>query len=201
MEERLVKVDPLTKRYSLDTGMLPLARAVLERTNFTALVQPELDRLSSMYGLTAIGVELSGPDYMLVVAISRAPVLVRLQVDVGSRFPSLISATGRCVAAFGGYASEDIEARFRKLRWENAPSLEVWRKEVEQVKRKGYSLDRGNYISGVAVIAVPVLDTHHRMTQSIVMVGLADQITSTTATAMAEEMRKSADAVAKQLFA
>src|SRR5882757_8802562 len=41
--EQLVKVEPLTKQYSLGAGMLPLARAVLENSDFTSLVRPRLD--------------------------------------------------------------------------------------------------------------------------------------------------------------
>ena len=67
--EQLLKVDPGTKRYSLGTGMLPLARAVLANSGFATLVQSELDRLSERYGVTAIGVGLSG---MMAAALWRA---------------------------------------------------------------------------------------------------------------------------------
>ena len=59
--EQLVRVDPLTKQYSLGVGMLPLARAVLENSDFPSLVRPKLDDLSSCYGVTAIGIELPRP--------------------------------------------------------------------------------------------------------------------------------------------
>ena len=42
--EDLLQVDPLTKRYRLGVGMLPLARAVLENSDFPNLVRPKLDR-------------------------------------------------------------------------------------------------------------------------------------------------------------
>ena len=56
--KQLVQVDPLTKRYRLGVGMLPLARAVLENSDFPNLVRPKLDDLSSRYGVMAIGVEV-----------------------------------------------------------------------------------------------------------------------------------------------
>ena len=54
VSEQLVRVDPTTKHYSLGTGMLPLARAVLVNSDFASLVQPRLDDLSKRYGVTAI---------------------------------------------------------------------------------------------------------------------------------------------------
>ncbi len=200
IQEKLVKVNAYSKRYSLDLGMLPLARAVLETSSFAALVQPALDRLSKQYGLTAIGVEMLGLEHMIVVALSRSPARLGLHVVVGSRFPALISASGRCVAAFGNHPWNDVAQRFRSLRWDNAPKLDVWRKEVESAKQKGYSIDRSNYINGVAIIAVPVLDANQHMAQGIVLLGLAEQINNSAAIAIAQDMRTAAATVASQLF-
>lgn len=197
-QEKLVKIDPL-KRYGLDVGMLPLARAVLANSSFVTLVQPELDRLSKQYGLNAFGVETRGLEQMVVVARSRSRVPFGLQVEVGSRFPALISATGRCVAAFGKHAWSDIERRFRTLRWQNAPDFDTWRREVETVSRNGYSIDRGNYINGVTIIAVPILDPNGMMSQGIVLLGLTEQIRNRTAIAMAKDMRTAAELVARQM--
>ena len=135
--EQLLQVDPQTKRYRLGVGMLPLARAVLENSDFPSLVRPKLDVLSNRYGVTAIGVELPDLDNMIVVALARSQAPVRLHVDVGSRFPALISATGRCVAAFSEQPWKEIEKRFRLLRWHNAPSYDTWRKEVDAGTKAG----------------------------------------------------------------
>ena len=72
-------------------------------------MQPRLDDLSKRYGVTAIGVEVPDLDHMIVVTLSRTQAPVRLHVDVGSRFPALISATGRCVAAFSEQPWSEIE--------------------------------------------------------------------------------------------
>ena len=198
VSEQLVKVDPSTKHYSLGIGMLPLARAVLERSGFSSLAQSELDRLSGRYGVTAIGLEIIGLEHMIVVALSRAQAPVRLHVDVGSRFPALISATGRCVAAFGEHAWSEVEKRFRSLHWQNAPKYEAWRKDIESVRRKGYSIDRGNYINGVVIVAVPVPTTHRTLSHCIAAVGLVDQLDHATAVSLAQDMRTAAETVASQ---
>jgi DNA-binding IclR family transcriptional regulator len=78
---------------------------LLRQDGFSDLEQDNLDALSKRFGVTAIGVEASGLDHMIVVAIARPAQPFRLHVDVGSRFPALISASGRCIAAFGAYDS------------------------------------------------------------------------------------------------
>jgi DNA-binding IclR family transcriptional regulator len=199
VSEQLVRVDPTTKHYSLGTGMLPLARAVLVNSDFASLVQPRLDDLSQRYGVTAIGVEVPDLDHMIVVTLSRTQAPVRLHVDVGSRFPALISATGRCVAAFSQHPWSEIEKRFRSLRWQNAPNYETWRKEIDGVRRHGFSIDRGNYIAGVAIVAVPVLNARRTITHTIAAVGLVSQLDRTTSVALAQDMRVAAETVASQL--
>jgi DNA-binding IclR family transcriptional regulator len=197
--EQLLQVDRQTKQYRLGVGMLPLARAVLENGDFPSLVRPRLDELSGRYGVTAIGVELPDLDHMVVVALSRAQAPVRLHVDVGSRFPALISATGRCLAAFSDHPWSEIEKRFRRLRWHNAPAYETWRKEVDAARRQRFSIDRGNYIAGVTIVAVPVLNVRGTITHTIAAVGLGNQLDRATSLALARAMRDAAQEVAAQL--
>jgi DNA-binding IclR family transcriptional regulator len=197
--EQLVRIDPIAKQYSLGVGMLPLARAVLEQSDFPSLVRPLLDELSKRYGVTAIGVELPDLDHMIVVALARAQTPVRLHVDVGSRFPALISATGRCLAAYSAHPWSEIEKRFHRLRWHNAPGYEAWRKEVDQARRQGFSIDRGNYIAGVTIVAVPVLNGQGTITRTLAAVGLGNQLDRATSLRLARDMKAAAQELTAHL--
>ena len=198
--EQLLQVDPQTKQYRLGVGMLPLARAVLENGDFPSLVRPKLEDLSSRYGLTTIGVEVPDLNHMIVVALARAQVPVGLHVEVGSRFPALISASGRCVAAFSEHPRNEIERRFRLLRWDNAPPYDTWRKEVDKVRRQGFSIDRGNYIAGVTIVAAPVLNGRGTISHTIAAAGLGNQLDRARSLALARDMRSAAREVATQLI-
>jgi DNA-binding IclR family transcriptional regulator len=192
--EELVRVDA-GKQYTLGMGTLALARASLESDGFPAAVQPHLDALSKRYGVTAIGLELPNLTHMIVVALSRNQSPVRLHVDVGSRFPTLISATGRCIAAFGGHAPAEIEKRFKALRWDNAPGWDAWRREVEVARRQGYSIDRNAYIAGVTIVSVPILNEASAMTRGIAAVGITGQLDRAKSVELALEMQKAARSV------
>lgn len=198
VDEEFVRVDA-TKRYSLGAGILPIARSVLEGGGFAAAVQPGLDRLARTWGTTAIGVEAQGLEHMVVMALSHSHVPFRLHVDVGSRFPALISATGRLVAAHTTQPWAEIERRFRALRWQNAPTLDAWRREVERVRKRGYAIDRGNYIHGVAVISVPILDPRGTLTHALVVIGVAEQLDNARCAAIAADMQAEAQRVSSLL--
>src|SRR5580692_2594819 len=53
--EEFVSFDTDTKRYSLEAGVLTLARHWLRRNPFNELVQPVLDRISQSFGVTMLG--------------------------------------------------------------------------------------------------------------------------------------------------
>lgn len=158
--EELVSLDADTKRYRLEAGVLTLARQWLRRDRFADLAQAPLDRLAQGFGLTMLGVQIFGLDHIVVVAMSQSSQNFQLSTQVGSRFPALISATGRCIAAFGHYPPEELRRRFDTLRWEQAPGWDEWQAQVRQTREQGFAVDSGNYISGVTVVAAPVWKAH-----------------------------------------
>lgn len=199
VDEEMLRVDA-AKRYSLGAGILPLARSVLEGGGFAAAAQPALDRLARAWGATAIGVEAGGLEHMLVLALSHSHVPFRLHVDVGSHFPALISATGRLVAAYTTQPWAEVERRFRALRWQNAPTLETWRRDVDRVRKRGYAVDRGNYIHGVAVVSVPILDARRALTHALVVIGVAEQLDNARCAAIAADMQVEAERLSTLLL-
>lgn len=201
VDEGLVKVDPGTKRYSLGVGMLALARNVIESHPFPVLAQPVLDRLSAAWHVTAIGVEIGSGDDIVVLALSRSNAPFRLHIDVGSRFPAMTSATGRLVAAYSEWPRAELERRFRAAHWDDRPDFDGWLKEVDTVRRKGFALDRGNYISGVAVVAVPVFDRRGRLSHALVAAGVGDQIAGAKAQGLAKDLQEEAQRLSDLLAA
>lgn len=174
--EELVAVDPDTKRYSLEAGVLTLARHWLRRNQFTDIAQPVLDRISQTFNVTVLGVQIVGLDHIIVVAASEAGSNFQLSAQVGSRFPALISATGRCIAAFGDYDEQVLNARFATLRWDDPPTFEQWREQVAQTREQGYAVDPGNYISGVTVLAAPVWKGPGQLSHALVVLAIGNTL-------------------------
>lgn len=174
--EEFVSFDPDTKRYSLEAGVLTLARHWLRRNRFNDLAQPVLDRMSQTFGVTMLGVHIVGLDHIIVIAVSQSGQNFQLSTQIGSRFPALISATGRCIAAFGNHPEEEIEARFKTLRWDDPPSYEEWKKQVAQTRAQGFAIDAGNYISGVTVVAAPVWRARGTLSHALVAIGVGSAL-------------------------
>ena len=175
MAEELVSFDADTKRYALEAGVLTLARQWLRRNRFGDLAQPVIDRLAQQFGVTMLGVQIMGLDHIIAVAVAQAGGF-QLSVQVGTRFPALISATGRCIAAFGQYPEADLKARFDRLRWEEPPTFEQWQAQVAETREQGFGADEGNYISGVTVLAAPIWKNTGRPSPALVAIGVGSTL-------------------------
>lgn len=197
--EELVSFDADTKRYALAAGVLTLARGWLRRDQFADLAQGHLDRLSRDFGVTMLGVEIFGIDHIIAVAVSQAGGGFQLATQVGSRFPALISATGRCIAAFGGYPESQLEARFRTLRWEDPPGFDEWQQQVAQTREQGFGIDQGNYIAGVTVLAAPVWRLRGRPSHALVAIGLTSALTRAGLPEIQDALIASARSITQQM--
>ena len=191
MAEGLVKFDENTKLYDLDTGLVSIAHRVLQNNRFLQDLQATLHQLAEHLGMTMLAVKTAGLDEMTVVALATTSSPIRLHADVGSRFPSLISATGRLVAALGGYNKSDLKKRFDKLKWDKPMSFGDWWNQVQLTKKDRYAIDDGAFMAGVAVVSVPVFE-NGKMTYSIVAMGLRDQMADLGIENVATELRAAA---------
>lgn len=198
-EEELVAFDHDTKRYSLEAGVLTLARNWLKRDQFNDLAQPVLDRLAHGFGLTMLGVQAVGLDHMIVVAMSQSGQSFQLSTQIGGRFPALISATGRCIAAFGDYPEAELEARFHTLRWDDPPSFAQWQEQVRQTRAQGFAVDEGQYIAGVTVVSAPVWKTPGRPIHAIVAIGIGSALKRNGLNALQDGLLSAARSLSHQL--
>jgi DNA-binding IclR family transcriptional regulator len=193
--EEMVAFDPAAKLYALDAGVLTLARGLLRQGDFAQRAQGALDAIAKQFGVTTIAVRLIGLEHMVVIAICRSELKVRLHVDIGSRFPALISATGRCIAAFGGHPKAEIRKAFARLRWDRPPTFKTWSDEVAATKVNGIGIDRGQYIHGITIVATPVFDDAGAVTHCLVAVGLSDQLPSTRGEAIGAALKQASAAL------
>lgn len=167
LADEMVAFDPDTKRYSLGPGVLTLAQYWSRQNRFGDLVQPHLDEISEAFDVTVVATQSFGLDHVTIIAISRSAGAFRFSAHIGTRFPALTSATGRCLAAFGAYSDDEIRARFKQIKWDQPLDYETWRQQVERARERGYAVDAGNFISGMISVAAPVFDAQGEVSHAI----------------------------------
>ena len=197
--EEFVSFDADTKRYALEAGVLTLARHWLRRNQFNNLAEPVLDRIGQAFDVTMIGVQIVGLEHIIVVAASQSGHNFQLSTQIGSRFPALISATGRCIAAFGGHSESDLRERFKMLRWDEPPTFDQWKEEVRQTSTQGFAVDSGNYISGVTVVAAPVWRARGKLGHALVAIGIGNTLRRNRLPALQDALVSAAQTLSNQL--
>jgi DNA-binding IclR family transcriptional regulator len=177
VDEGFVSFDDNKKTYKSGIGLLTLVCDAVGNAEFPRVVQSTLDSISLENHVTAAAIEVDNRERTVVVAVSRASSFISLHVSVGSRFPSLVSATGRCVAARSGLSREKLKKRFEALRWEKDPSFDEWYGDVERAKVDGFAIDRGNFTRGLTVLAALIPRGATPTVRGIALVGLEHHMT------------------------
>lgn len=199
VDEELVAFDANTKSYTLQAGVLTLARGWLRRNNFASLAQPYLDRMARQFGVSMLGVQVVGIEHIILVATGQGGGNFQLSAEVGSRFPALISATGRCIAAFGKHDPALVRERFETLRWDDPPQFDEWLAQVEETRIRGYGVDDGNYIAGVQVVAAPVPASNGTPAHALIAIGLASSVQRAGVETLGEALVNAANSIAEQM--
>jgi DNA-binding IclR family transcriptional regulator len=79
------------------------------------------------------------------------------------------------------------------LRWAGTLDFETWYLEVQQAAQNEYSVDRGTYIAGITIVAVPVRQPNSMPTHTLVCASLTNQLTEADLTDLINQMRLQAN--------
>ena len=199
-KEGAVTFDPATKKYALGPGLLAFGAAYVKGNAFVREVQSHLDSLAWQWNVAATAVKLSDDSHFIVTNTASMPHGFSLNVSVGSRFPALISAPGKCLAAFGAWSDDTLAAEFAKLKWQAPPTLEAWFKDVEKARRDGFAIDVGNHIRGITTIAAPVFDDDKAVTQCVAASTLREQLPAAKRDAICADVVKLAAKLQRELY-
>ena len=155
-----VRVDPDSRRYSLGPAALTIGAAYLDNMDVRELAVEPMRRLVNVTGETAT---LSIRDGWSRIYIDQMapPREVKMTVRLGIPFPLHAGGSSKAFLAF--LPDDEID------RYLAQPSLvgltpitltdpSVIRKEIEAIRKRGYSLSFGERQSGAASAAAPVLD-------------------------------------------
>ncbi len=161
LDQNYLHYFPSTGLFRLGPKVMSLGYSALLGFDLAELAEPYLDDLSKKINENVnLGV-LDGIDMVYLVRI-RVHTIFSLNLTVGSRVASHNSAIGRALLA---YVSEDrLQAVIKEMGRD--PEIagkigrngEELRRHLDVVREKGYALTDGEFLPGLASVAVPVFD-------------------------------------------
>lgn len=189
--ERLLVFDVDTKRYGLGLGLVELAHGALD-AGFISFIRPRLEEMAMRFGVAALLWQDAGQNRFVLVDKAESNHTIRVNLTIGQRFPALIGAFGRCVAAQSGIAKQELFERFAELRWENPPDFEDYWNQVEEARRNGFAIDEGNFDAGITTVATVIPNQSGNPMMAISIIGLTTQFAEIDMQALTEAVKSAA---------
>ena len=150
-----------TRKFRLALKVLDLGFNAIARSDLRERARPILRGLTGTINEAASVGVLDGPDVIYVERVQAG--LARLGVDIriGSRVPAYSTAVGHAILAWLPPSAQIsiLQSRPRKQLTETTPTdLDVLLARLAEVRRRGYAVSDQETVSGVYVLAAPVLD-------------------------------------------
>jgi IclR family pca regulon transcriptional regulator len=151
--------------YSLTPRVLELGYAFLSSLSLTEVAEPHLERMvAEIHESSSVSV-LDGDD---IVYVARVPTsrIMRVSINVGTRFPAYATSMGRVLLA--GLDDGELDAylervELRRLSSRTVASVKALRAELDRVRRQGWAMVDQELEDGLRSVAVPVRDRAGRV--------------------------------------
>lgn len=189
--------DPVT-RWQLTDRMLMLSRRVPRQVDLRQAALPHMrwlqaETLESLY----LTVPNLGTGTMVLIEKLDSTLPVRAYTPIGSMIPMRAAAIGKAVLA--ALSDEKIEEILRidvSAAATSAPLKpeDLWR-EIEETRKNGYAVARGEWRSGICAVAAAVLDEHAQPIASLGVSTPAFRFSEETIPALGAQVKKATRAI------
>ena len=144
--------------FSLTPRVLTLGMAYVGSIGLWEIARPHLERLVAGTGESSSMTQLDGSDIVYVARVA-VPKIIALRVEIGTRFPAVQTSQGKVLLA--ALAPEELGATLAVPSRSGLPayigrSTEQLRRELTEVRARGWALADEELAPGVRSVAVPV---------------------------------------------
>lgn len=152
--------DEATQRFRLSGKLLGLGCRGTGTDRLLEFSQDILPKLQDETCETALVGRIIG-DYGVVLQQSPSKQAIKVQVEIGVRFPLHTAAPAKAILAWMSHAERErvLEGMsFHKFTNNTITSRKAFREALEIVQEVGYAVDHGEEVEGIACVAAPVFD-------------------------------------------
>lgn len=161
--------DDRTRRYRGGLKLAKLGGSVIANYDLRRAVRPVLERLHESTGLvTTLGIR-DDDTGIYIDKIEPDGLMFRLHSEIGKSFPLHSTALGKALLAHADAAIVGRLTRRKLTRYTDYTITDgtVLREELEQVRRRGYAVDRQEITRGLTCVAAPVRSIEGRVTAAL----------------------------------
>ena len=160
----LIQQDETSGQYALGSLAIQLGLIALKQVDPVRLGLQALPELARDLGCT-VCLAVWGEQAPVIVRVEEAPTAVRVAMRHGTPASLLHTGTGKLFAAFG--PRTEIERALAAQGHAGALDKPAFAKELAEVRKRGLSVVKGELLTGIHAMAVPVFDAQGRLVMSI----------------------------------
>lgn len=186
------------RRYGLGLAAYELGAGYTRQVPLQRLARLPLHQLRTRVGYSVHLSVLNGRE-VVYISEERAPDQPLLITEVGVRLPAVRTASGRSMLAL--LATEQLRASLTALpgldRGEGQTRLSDLRRELGEVRRRGFAVENGEVTPGLASVAVAVVDSQQYPLASVAITFPA--LDAPDVSVLAEEAARTARSLSRRL--
>lgn len=148
-------------KYEPTFKIVDMANKIMSKVDIVQVVRPYLRKLMEVTGETVHFVERDGLDAVYIDKVESFNNGIQMVSRIGSRIPLYCSGVGKAmVAGMDAREAEEIwnASRIEKLTPYTITDFEDFKKELTEIRRRGYALDNEENEAGVRCIACSLTD-------------------------------------------
>jgi len=150
--------DTLHKKYGVGYSLLELSRKAHVKMELRDVARKPMESLAEKVGETVFVGILNG-DHVTVLDVVESQNELKITSPPGTQLPLLAGATGRIfLAQLEEMEAKEIVQKMGLVRYTPKSVVDPKRffKDVEETKKKGYTIDDEEYLPGVRAVAAPI---------------------------------------------
>jgi len=175
-----------TEKYRLNLKVFELGNKVVNRLGIRKIAYPYLEKLALDTKETVNLAVLDGTDVYYIDRIeSREP--LRIQLDIGTRFPAYCTGLGRVLLAYSDPNAIDQlldqlqnKGEIQKYTHKTLVDTKLLRIELNKIKEQGYTLDDEQYLSGIRCVSAPIFKHTGKVAAALSVAGPTVRMTNRT---------------------
>ena len=158
-----VEVDEATRRYALGPKALDLGLAYMNRVDVRSAARPEMEKLVRAMNETAT-LSLRTGDTRVYVDQITPDRDVKMVVTLGQHAPLHAGASSKAFLAFLEPADQAsyLDAELARLTDKTITNARTLRKELDEIRARGYAASLGERMEGAGSVAAPVFGADGR---------------------------------------
>lgn len=165
---KLVEKVPEIRCYKLGIKLLELGNLVFNQLDIRQIARPYIDAMVEKYSETMHLAILDGQDVVYVDKVD-SDRSIRMNSEVGKRRPAYCTGVGKVILAYlsNEVWKECVPSVLTEFTPNTITKLDDLEKEMERIRRNGYSEDNEEIEQGLSCVAVPIFDNDNQVIAAI----------------------------------